>query len=118
MLRRQVLFTICAIITALSGVIFFFCGSADNIDHRIEQRPLANRHVVVSSATGAVTSYSDISVPAAALGRPAKISQARHSRIDRNGSVGVGAGRARMAVDLSVDVSGLSSAGYSQLGRQ
>ena len=109
---RQQLFALSALITALSGVIFFLCGSADNIDHRIDRRPLDNRHVV-SSATGVAAGYSDISVPAAALGRPLAGSQG-FSNNDHDGSAG--RGRARVAVDLSVEVGGLSASGYARLG--
>jgi hypothetical protein len=111
---RQKLFALSALTTALSGVIFFVCGSADNIDHRIDQRPLDNhRHVVVSSATGVAAGYSDINIPAVALGRPPATSRG-FSTNERDGSAP--RGRARVAVDLSVEVGGLSSSGYARLG--
>ena len=53
--------------------------------------------------------YSDISVPGAALGKPAA------SQIARNNGVRTNGGRARVAVDLSVEVGRLSSEGYGRL---
>ena len=110
---RQKLFALSSLITALSGVIFFLCGSADNIDHRIDRRPLENRNVVISSATGVAAGYSVISVPAAALGRPPPASRG-FSNNEHDGSAG--RGRARVAVDLSVEVGSLSASGYARLG--
>ena len=105
---RQELFAASALITGLSGIIFFVCGSADNIDHRIDRRPLTNRHVVVSSATGVVSAYSDIETPAAALGNSSSQANSAVSHI--------GGGRGRVALNHSVEVGGLGSLGYERLG--
>ena len=106
---RQELFAASALITGLSGIIFFVCGSADNIDHRIDRRPLTNRHVVVSSTTGVLSGYSDIRTPAAALGTPSPRAIPAVNGV-------IGGGRARVALNHSVEVGGLGSLGYERLG--
>ena len=101
---RQRLFALSALITALSGLIFFFCGSAGNIDHRIDQRPLRNRHIASDT----------IIAPGATIGRPPLQQQQRRGGGGGPAVVAPGA-RARVAVDLSIEA-GLSTSGYARLG--
>ena len=125
----------------MSGVIFFLCGSADNIDHRIDQRPLCN---LMKNGGGVDGAFVDaIIAPAAALsgsrkqqyGGRAVVSRLHHSLIFRaslrdclcfqrpvpplpGGAVeGADGARGRVANRLGdASGSGLASSGYRQIG--